>query len=412
MINRTDMPCKAPSGSDGECVRIKNCPTLMGLYSQRTRTKEENERLTQASCGADGSTPKVCCEHSCYTPEGLLGKCIDIHDCEHVVQMIKQPLSKEAIFYLQSSRCNGATQYSVCCGPVVTGYDQSYCEKQDFIHPPRPMSGCCGIDINDDEMIGGQIARKEQYPWIVLIEYEARDLKINTFCGGSLISSRYVLTAAHCLIGSVLDGGTPKNIRLGEYDTSNEGRDCTVDFADDLDCNEPTVTIPIEETIVHPQYDLITKSNDIGLVRMRDNAPFTDFIRPICLPTNDVTEEPPHRFRLVAAGWGEYNVTMKRSNLKLQVTLPLVDRQTCQRAYSVRGRRTNITRKQICAGGVKDKDICIGDSGGPLMYQNVKRYELIGIASFGTKPCGTRSVPGVYTKVFRYMEWIVNNIKL
>lgn len=65
---------------------------------------------------------------------------------------------------------------------------------------------------------------------------------------------------------------------------------------------------------------------------------------------------------------------------------------------------------QLCAGGVKGKDSCKGDSGGPLMYENDKTFEVVGVVSFGPSPCGRENIPGVYTKVFAYKDWIRSQV--
>lgn len=71
----------------------------------------------------------------------------------------------------------------------------------------------------------------------------------------------------------------------------------------------------------------------------------------------------------------------------------------------------NLEEGQICAGGQAGKDSCRGDSGGPLMYENGRIDEIIGIISFGPKPCGLENSPGIYTKVFEYKNWILANIR-
>lgn len=67
----------------------------------------------------------------------------------------------------------------------------------------------------------------------------------------------------------------------------------------------------------------------------------------------------------------------------------------------------------MCAGGQPGKDSCRGDSGGPLMYENpaTRLYEVIGVVSFGPTPCGLPDIPGVYTKVFAYKDWIRSQIR-
>lgn len=63
----------------------------------------------------------------------------------------------------------------------------------------------------------------------------------------------------------------------------------------------------------------------------------------------------------------------------------------------------------LCAGEM-GKDACGGDSGGPLMYMRNGVYEVVGVVSFGPTSCGS-SLPGVYTKVFLYRNWILNNLR-
>lgn len=84
--------------------------------------------------------------------------------------------------------------------------------------------------------------------------------------------------------------------------------------------------------------------------------------------------------------------------------------QVCEPAYRSGGRNLKLTSGQICAGGIPGKDSCKGDSGGPLMYENGRTWEVVGVVSFGPTPCGLPNVPGVYTKVHEYNDWIRSNI--
>lgn len=90
--------------------------------------------------------------------------------------------------------------------------------------------------------------------------------------------------------------------------------------------------------------------------------------------------------------------------------LDIVTFQKCQPAYNVFKQRELLSSNQFCAGGVKGKDSCKGDSGGPLMYEQNRRYEVVGIVSFGHTPCGIENIPGVYTHVYQYDSWIRSNI--
>lgn len=72
----------------------------------------------------------------------------------------------------------------------------------------------------------------------------------------------------------------------------------------------------------------------------------------------------------------------------------------------------------MCAGGENGKDSCVGDSGSALMREeNAKdilskgEHKLIGVVSFGPRKCGTEGVPGVYTRVRSYLDWILDNVR-
>lgn len=101
------------------------------------------------------------------------------------------------------------------------------------------------------------------------------------------------------------------------------------------------------------------------------------------------------------------------SNVKLKVNITIFDQNECARLFRTKG--ANIAGTQVCAGGAKDKDSCRGDSGGPLMKQLPGRraniWYMEGIVSFGPAVCGTEGVPGVYTRVSEYLEWIRVNMR-
>lgn len=141
----------------------------------------------------------------------------------------------------------------------------------------------------------------------------------------------------------------------------------------------------------------------------------TDFIRPICLPKSDVTTQS--NVDAIISGWGATE-TKKSSNVKLHLQIPLVALADCQRAY--RNPKTPrlhapLWDKQLCAGGQAGKDSCRGDSGGPLMVVDDKKvpvqWTLHGVVSFGPTPCALPNMPGVYTKVFAYLNWIKAQIR-
>ncbi|CAG5030908.1 unnamed protein product [Parnassius apollo] len=420
-----DISCKTPSGDAGQCVEILECRPLLAALNKPYRTSQDFDILRKSQCGYRQTIPKVCCpvlgpvptsDRKCLTPNGYEGKCISLNACPHLNSMMQLPISYAAKTFLQNSRCNGPTELSVCCGPPPTTTGTTVTrlgECTPSAAPPDPRSECCGIDGgNNNRIVGGNETAIDQYPWLALIEYTDGS-RIKLLCGGVLISGRYVLTAAHCITGAVLDLGTPINVRLGEYDITNSGPDCVEVEGGGSDCTDGALVFPIEHIIAHPNYGL--RRHDIALIRISKTAPYTDFIRPICLPTTDVTISPRSDMRLYVAGWGAVDTFKSSSDKKMHVDLPYVTRNECKAMYYRNTRQPpeniSIRKGQICAGGEIGKDSCKGDSGGPLMYENGRLYEVVGIVSFGPTPCGQLNIPGVYTNVYEYLPWIRSQIR-
>ncbi|KAI8423519.1 hypothetical protein MSG28_012622 [Choristoneura fumiferana] len=394
----TGLPCITPDGKPGDCKTLETCIPLHKLVKNGVLLQVETLNLLRDSyCGFEEVTnkPKVCCPCVTLANKTEAGQCVNVFDCDHIrTRLATPPVPQQYKDYVNSLRCEGTAFFSVCCGPppdfdpttpinmalpVTTtpseNGDTASCAMS--AQPPDPASGCCGCGGPSPKIFGGTDAGIDQYPWLALIEYE-KEHQIKLMCGGALISGRYVLTAAHCVEGPAMNKTIPKNVRLGEYDTANE-KDCVEPDGGDegeKDCTLDPVIIPIEHIIAHPEYNpySLNKRNDIALLRLASIPEYTEFVRPICLPT--VGTGSFQGTHLYAAGWGAVSTKNSHSNVK----------------------------QHMCAGGEAGKDACKGDSGGPLMHYHQindtkSHFEMTGIVSFGLVWCGTENVPGVYTKV-------------
>ncbi|XP_015171014.1 PREDICTED: uncharacterized protein LOC107063621 [Polistes dominula] len=362
--------CTTPNGVAGSCINIRQCIPLIKLLQNRPLLPESENYLRQSQCGFEGQNPRVCC------PAGS--------------NQIDLPSSRDNI----PSTDN----------PLETGNKAELIDNL-LNNPLLPSE--CGKDLIF-RIIGGTPTALEEFPWMALLEYQ-HPRGHTTACGGVLISKRYVLTAAHCLKGKDLPSTwSLRNVRLGEYDTSSE-QDC-ITSNDVVICSDDPITVGIEEQIVHEQYNPRSRDQkyDIAMLRLSRDINSTNYIKPICLPRSESLDG-----QLFVAGWGttEFNSS---SNIKLKLSLPLAEKDNCARTYN----QVNIKLGygQICAGGTKGKDSCRGDSGGPLVTRiptlgGAELWTTVGVVSFGPTPCGLQGWPGVYTKVYDYVPWIVGNLK-
>ncbi|XP_063905184.1 CLIP domain-containing serine protease B4-like [Zophobas morio] len=273
---------------------------------------------------------------------------------------------------------------------------------------------CCPLvvdplnNINSGKMVDGQRCGISQiqgdnydgigaYPWVVRIGFRnVRTGEVKYPCTGSIISSRVILTAAHCALAKA-ENYKLYSVRVGEWNT-NADIDCGEEF-----CGLPVQDILPSHVIVHPNYDKQSYSNNIALLVLRSKINYSVTAQPICLPeTWSVTNRNG-----ILVGWGRNAKQSSASNLQQTLFLPITDLSVCHRVY---GNTLPITEDHLCAGGEAENDACSGFGGAPLTVRHGETYYQVGILSFGSDRCGATGVPSVYTNVKKYISWIRENI--
>jgi len=252
--------------------------------------------------------------------------------------------------------------------------------------------GHSGRDLDSDSEYG-------EYPWHVgLLATVEGDT--DYVCGGALIDSEHILTAAHCVKSFY-----PHEllVRVGDWDVNSNMEPY------------PHKDMAVSDIFIHERFFAGSLHNDLALIRLLTPLSWADMphVAPACLP------QPQQSYtgtRCWVTGWGQDAFhTQGELQARLQeVDVPVVGHRTCEKALRRQGglgRRFNLHPGSVCAGGEAGKDACSGDGGGPLVCQVGDSMELAGLVSWGVG-CGKQGVPGVYTNIAAYVHWIRETVSL
>ncbi|NXK21865.1 FAXD protein, partial [Arenaria interpres] len=237
---------------------------------------------------------------------------------------------------------------------------------------------------NGARITGGTLCHRGHCPWQVLI----RNSKGIGFCGGSLISSRWVVTAAHCL-----DLIRPHHVTVGDFDKYQR------------ELKEQK--IGVERSWTHPHYDSNDYNGDIALLYLSSDVVFNEYVLPICLPSPNLATLLSQEGRVgMVSGWGATHERGSTLRFLMKVRLPIVNMETCQHSMD-----RLVTDNMFCAGySSQATDACKGDSGGPFAVSYHNTWFLLGVVSWG-EGCAQEGKYGVYTRVSNYIPWIKETVE-
>ncbi|XP_045726447.1 serine protease 27 [Mirounga angustirostris] len=247
----------------------------------------------------------------------------------------------------------------------------------------------CGRPRMLNRMVGGQDALEGEWPWQVSIQRNG-----SHFCGGSLITERWVLTAAHCF--SNTSQTSLYQVLLGAQQLVRPG--------------PHAVYAPVKRVESNPLYQGMASSADVALVELEAPVTFTNYILPVCVPDPSVVFETGTNCWVT--GWGSPSEEDRLPNPRIlqKLAVPIIDTLKCNLLYS-KDTESGFQAKAIkddmlCAGFAEGKkDACKGDSGGPLVCLVGQSWLQAGVISWG-EGCARRNRPGVYIRVTSHHTWI------
>ncbi|CAK1602564.1 unnamed protein product [Parnassius mnemosyne] len=236
------------------------------------------------------------------------------------------------------------------------------------------------------KIIGGTNTTIEKYPFAASLLYSRNLFIYKQSCGGTIISSGSILTAAHCVFGDTRDRW---RIRVGSTLANRGG----------------TVHKPYQ-IITHPNYNGRTHDNDVAILRTV-NISFSNRVRAASIAGSSYILRDNET--VWAVGWGRTSVGGSTSEELRHVQVWTVNQATCRNRYAELGK--TVTDNMLCSGwlDVGGRDQCQGDSGGPLIHVITQSHSaIVGVCSWGEQ-CALARYPGVNARVSRFTSWIQSN---
>jgi len=257
------------------------------------------------------------------------------------------------------------------------------------------------------KIVGGTTAGSPAFwPWQVSIRrIYANTVNFSHLCGGTLISSKWIITAAHCFIkytNLYYQDGVMENridqymIHVGRYHKS------------EVRGEEGLQMRTLEKYIAHENFSPTAKNqvNDIALAKMLYDVQITEHVKPVCLPSSDAP--PREGDRMWITGWGDdMNIGPDNEVLK-ELSLPVASVEMCKNDW-----KSYYNEGWICSDRAYKEDACTGDSGGPAVHKTRDgRWRIVGITAAGSMKCSTTQASvkaGVFTNVAKFRQWIDTN---
>ncbi|KAM3955083.1 uncharacterized protein ACR2FA_011045 [Aphomia sociella] len=235
-------------------------------------------------------------------------------------------------------------------------------------------------------VVGGKVVSIREFPHMALLGWiRVQNGDYSWKCGGSLLSDKFVLTAAHCAFqdkDNTVVPGAPRVVQLGSSYLDDSG----------------ALVVKVASVYRHAKYTQARSYFDTALIKLARVVTFSEVIQPACLGIPPSVGEP-----VIATGWGRTEFGGDQSLELRSVSIPVWDMDDCRRILGISRKLPEgpSPESQICAGERNGgKDTCQGDSGGPAQVRDGCVWRVVAITSVG-RSCGAAQTPALYAKINR-----------
>uniref|UniRef100_A0A672Q6G1 Suppressor of tumorigenicity 14 protein homolog n=1 Tax=Sinocyclocheilus grahami TaxID=75366 RepID=A0A672Q6G1_SINGR len=342
-------------------------------------------------------------------------RCDGVNDCGDNTDEENCGNCKAQEFRCRNSRCIPAQKQCNGYNDCGDGSDESQCEKSIAVHCSALTHKCknnqcisklnpmcdgetdcadgsdeaeckCGMKpYKSSRIVGGKDSNDGEWPWQVSLHMKTQ----GHVCGASVISNRWLVTAAHCVQDNEKFNYSQPDQWEVYLGLLNQGE------------TSKSTLKHVKRIVSHPLYDHLSYDNDITLMELDSPVNLSQNIWPVCLP--EATHDFPAGKSVWITGWGKLREEVDAIASVLQkAEVRIINNTVCSKLMD-----NGITPRMICAGVLSGGvDACQGDSGGPMTStESNGRMFLAGVVSWGDG-CGRRNRPGIYTRVTEYRSWI------
>lgn len=256
------------------------------------------------------------------------------------------------------------------------------------------------------KIVGGKKTTIMEYPFIVNIALSYRENRFSDcLCGGTVITQTFILTAAHCIFDDI-----DKLIPFRKYDLSIIAGSTLC-----YNVEQEAQIVKVLRLIGHPKFQMYEDSmgqihfyNDIAIMELDAPLKFGERVKPVNLATSTVLKSKNlFASPCEAIGWGMQREEAKGGPPELyKVQLPLIKNDKC--ITLLKNQNVHVLEDRVvCTYDPETKrDVCRGDSGGPLLCGNYQ----VGLVSGGLG-CAKKNTPNIWTRVDVYYRWIQSTVQ-